>query len=161
MSFFVLFLIRTLLLITCIVTGMMAVSGGIKEWRHLSETVEKAKIGGDFEVGQWGTPLPYDLTAFMLFASKDISRIQEASLAANHGGYYANVSIKGIDNSYPLYGSLQMETGKNIYPFAYDATQKVHGAVVDKRTLKVLNLKMNDRFTVGKTNFAVTGILIA
>lgn len=121
----------------------------------------KVRMGGDVEIGRWEEPLPFDLTAFLLFKSKNISRVQEASLTANYGSYYANVSIKGIDTNYPLYGTLQMETGNNIYPFAYDPGQKLHGAVVDKRTLKRLNIKMGDNFTIGRGRFTVTGILIA
>lgn len=127
----------------------------------LSSHTAKMRMGGDVEIGRWEEPLPFDLTAFLLFKSKNISRVQEASLTANHGSYYANVSIKGIDTHYPLYGTLQMETGDNIYPFAYDPKQKLHGAVVDKKTLNRLNMKLGDSFIIGRGSFSVTGILIA
>ena len=119
----------------------------------------KIRLGGDFEVGQWKEPIPADLTAFMLFQSESISRIEESSTVASHNGYNANVSIKGIDGNYPLYGQLQLVKGDKP-PFYYNSALELHGAAVDRRTIELLHLKMGDQFRIARGKFEVTAVII-
>ena len=150
--------------LTCALVGMLSFSAFriimlpvVERWET---EYAKIRMGGDFEVGRWGEPLPADLTAFMLFQGAQISRIAEASTVAKHSPYNANVSIKGIDDNYPLYGKLQLARGDRPFPFFYDHVKNIHGAAIDGRVIKMLHLKVGDQFKVGNATFEVTAIII-
>ena len=149
------------LLFTCFYTCGLVFAVGYVLYVPIAREADRTKIGGDYEVAQWKEPIPYNLSSFMLFNAKNISRVEEASAIASHGRYNANVSIKGIDAQYPLYGSLQLLKGSRPYPFFYDPKEFVHGAVVDYHTIKALRLKIGDRFRVAKGNFEVTGVILS
>ncbi|NBX02668.1 MAG: hypothetical protein EBR02_01110 [Alphaproteobacteria bacterium] len=122
---------------------------------------QKVRIGGDVEIADWH-PIPVDLTSFLLFLSHDatISRVAETSTPAKHGKIAANVSLKGVDMHYPLYGKLQLKAGTTRHPFFINKKAKIYGAALDKNALKALGLKMGEIFSIGESKFQVTSFII-
>jgi putative ABC transport system permease protein len=81
------------------------------------------------------------------------------------------VELKAVEAGYPFYGNLQVEPARPLMELLSSASCPVlhasrttlhelcHGAVVQQSLLIRLGLSVGDRFKVGETIFAITGVL--
>lgn len=70
----------------------------------------------------------------------------------------ALTQVKGVDDAYPLLGSVQLEAGD--LPSALAAEGGVPGAVMDKVLVDRLGLAIGDRFRMGTKEFRLGGALL-
>ena len=80
------------------------------------------------------------------------------AMSRTASGQLALVELKAVDNSYPLYGSVELESGK---PLA-DAIAKrgdAFGAAVDPALLARLDLKPGARLTIGTAAIEITAVI--
>ncbi|ESW62542.1 MAG: drug:proton antiporter [Rhodobacter sp. CACIA14H1] len=74
------------------------------------------------------------------------------------GDETALTQVKGVDDAYPLLGSVQLEAGD--LPSALAAEGGVPGAVMDKVLLDRLGLSVGDRFRMGTKEFRLGAVLL-
>ena len=74
------------------------------------------------------------------------------------GDETALTQVKGVDDAYPLLGSVQLEAGD--LPSALAAEGGVPGAVIDKVLVDRLGLSVGDRFRMGTKEFRLGAVLL-
>ena len=144
----------------CLVLGVFAITGvGTFSESARQGLLQDARsiMGGDMEVMLTSRVMRPEQEAF--FASYgDLSRIAETRTMARAGGRSVLVEVKGVDQAYPLYGSLRTVSGRDAQT-VFAGNQDLPGAVVDRLLLDRLHLGVGDVMTLGTQSFRVGGIL--
>ncbi len=68
------------------------------------------------------------------------------------------VELKGVDDAYPLYGSLELESNEDPQALLADR-EDVRGVLVDRGVLDRLELDRGDRVELGESRFQIRGVI--
>lgn len=96
--------------------------------------------------------------AWMEGVSERLSEVVDFRSMVVLGDETALTQVKGVDDAYPLLGSVVLESGD--LPGALAAEGGVPGAVMDKVLVDRLGLAVGDRFRMGVKEFRLGGVLL-
>ncbi|MBU9697354.1 ABC transporter permease [Rhodobacteraceae bacterium HSP-20] len=96
--------------------------------------------------------------AWMEGVSERLSEVVDFRSMVVLGDETALTQVKGVDDAYPLLGSVVLESGD--LPGALAAEGGVPGAVMDKVLVDRLGLSPGDRFRMGVKEFRLGGVLL-
>ena len=96
--------------------------------------------------------------AWMEGVSERLSEVVDFRSMVVLGDETALTQVKGVDDAYPLLGSVVLEAGD--LPGALAAEGGVPGAVMDKVLVDRLGLAVGDRFRMGVKEFRLGGVLL-
>ncbi len=68
--------------------------------------------------------------------------------------------LKGVDRSYPLYGTVEIEPRRNLHQ-TLDLDAGVYGAVADRALFDALDVNLGDRIQIGEAQYQLRGEIIA
>lgn len=75
------------------------------------------------------------------------------------GSDQALTELKGVDEAYPLYGEMKLQSGAPLQEALQQQTDKTYGGVVELSLLARLNLKIGDTINLGNTNIVITDVI--
>ncbi|HEV7718774.1 MAG TPA: FtsX-like permease family protein [Arsenicitalea sp.] len=123
----------------------------------------KLFLGGDLEARlSYRAAEPAELSFFRTLGT--VSEVDELNARATAGDNAAFLTLRAIDNAYPLVGSIKMHPGGEGKPALAAALKSVdgaYGAIVDPLLLERLNIKLGDSFSIGAAKFQARDILDA
>lgn len=96
--------------------------------------------------------------AWMAGIAERVSEVVDFRSMVVLGEETALTQVKGVDDAYPLLGSVVLEAGG--LPAALAAEGGVPGAVMDKVLVDRLGLSVGDRFRMGVKEFRLGGVLL-
>jgi putative ABC transport system permease protein len=148
--------------IACIALGVAAIAGVTSVSRALTEGISKegqSILGGDLSfslVHRKANPEQIEY----LNALGDTSQIAtlRAMTRRTDTGDQALVELKAVDNAYPLFGSLELESDQPLED-ALSSKDGVWGAVVDLALLARLDVSVGDTLSLGRTTVRITDII--
>jgi len=136
------------------IAAVGSVSSALKQ--GLAENGQ-AILGGDVELRLVSHRMtPEQRTQVVKGASW--SEIATLRAMARAGEAAAMVEIKAIDDAYPLFGSVRLESGAPVAG-AIGGKGPVYGAVVEATFLARLGLEPGAQFRLGQTRFRIAGII--
>jgi len=150
------------ILVACLALGVAAIaaSGSLKASFHqaLSEDA-RALLGGDIELRQSYVPItPEQRTFLSHFAT--VSEVSDMRAMARAGDARRLVELKGVDDLYPLAGTLVTQPP---LPLTEMLRQQdgVWGAAADPHLLDALGIAIGQRVQVGAIRVEIRAILTA
>jgi putative ABC transport system permease protein len=148
--------------IACIALGVAAIAGVTSVSRALTEGISKegqSILGGDLSFSLVHRKANPEQVAF-LNGLGDTSQIAtlRAMTRRTDTGDQALVELKAVDNAYPLYGSLDLESGQPLEE-ALASENGMWGAVVDLALLARLDVSVGDTLSLGRTTVRIADVI--
>jgi putative ABC transport system permease protein len=123
----------------------------------------RSRIGGDIEIVTLNTPLSMAAEAYLTFHGAQVSHVIELQARArtlpSEGTAIIPVMVKGIEPSYPLYGTLKLEEKQRENTFFNNTRRQVYGAAIDPEALKTLGLQAGQLFRIGNATFRAQAVI--
>jgi putative ABC transport system permease protein len=121
-------------------------------------------VGGDLSLRLfYRPPNKAELTAISREGDVSItSELRPMARALKNGqadGAPLLVELKGVDRSYPLYGTVEIEPRRNLYQ-TLDRDSGVYGAVADSGLFDALGLEIGDRIQIGEAQYQLRGTIV-
>ena len=145
--------------LTCLALGVGALTA---VWT-LSESVQeglrrdaRVLLGGDLEVRQTHRPLPPSVLNWLENWGRVARGVTLRTLARAGKERASLVELKAVDGSYPLYGQLELSSGKDPKQ-ALIKENGLYGAVADRGLMARLSIGLGDRIRIGQSVFRITG----
>ena len=115
----------------------------------------RALLGGDVELEQANAPIPDAELDALLPPNTRVSRVVgTSSLASTAGGRNVSISVKAVDDAYPLAGSVLLD------PPVPLAQALASGAVVDGALLPRLGVRLGDSIQIGDATVRIAAVLV-
>ncbi|WP_421980190.1 ABC transporter permease [Roseibium sp.] len=148
--------------IACIALGVAAIAGVTSVSRALTEGIAnegQAILGGDLSFSLIHRQAGPDETAF-LDTLGSVSRVAtlRAMSRRSDTGEQALVELKAVDNAYPLYGTLDLQSGQSLED-ALSQRDGVWGAVADLALLARLDVEIGDTLALGRSTVRITDVI--
>ncbi|WP_420334570.1 ABC transporter permease [Roseibium sp.] len=148
--------------IACIALGVAAIAGVTSVSRALTEGIAnegQAILGGDLSFSLIHRQAGSDETAF-LETLGSVSRVAtlRAMSRRSDTGEQALVELKAVDNAYPLYGTLDLQSGQSLED-ALAQQDGVWGAVADLALLARLDVEIGDTLALGRSTVRITDVI--
>lgn len=148
--------------IACIALGVAAIAGVTSVSRALTEGIAnegQAILGGDLSFSLIHRQAGSDETAF-LETLGTVSRVAtlRAMSRRSDTGEQALVELKAVDNAYPLYGTLDLQSGRSLQD-ALAQEDGVWGAVADLALLARLDVEIGDTLALGRSTVRITDVI--
>ena len=115
-------------------------------------------LGGDL-VLRAGQPLPDAFAEEASARGLAVSRTVQFPSMAMHGDAGTLVSLKAVDDAYPLRGSLLISTAEQPEAVSTDAGPQPGTAWVDEQLLGMLQAQVGDRVQVGDIDLTLAGVI--
>ena len=151
---------RLLLFIGSIVLGIAAVVSIQSFSKNLKDNIalqSKALMGADFRIDSNQAPNETVLGIIDSLGGADAKALSFPSMAVfPQSGDTKLVGVKGVEGSYPFYGTLE-----TLPEAAATAYQKGNGALVDATVMLQYNLKPGDSIKLGNSMFRIAGSLVS
>ena len=148
------------LFIACVVVAALMLGAVWMLGDALVKALERSGtriLGGDVAVSLVNVPLDEAVVA-ALAGIGDLSRTAELRTSAVVEGQRATVELKAVDESYPLYGLVELEGGAALPTVLADAGGHP-AAVVEPALLSRLGAEVGDTIRLGETAFVIEGVL--
>ncbi|WP_434054840.1 MAG: ABC transporter permease [Roseibium sp.] len=148
--------------IACIALGVAAIAGVTSVSRALTEGIAnegQAILGGDLSFSLIHRQAGAEETAF-LETLGSVSRVAtlRAMTRRSDTGEQALVELKAVDNAYPLYGTLDLQSGGSLDD-ALSQQDGVWGAVADLALLARLDVEIGDTLALGRSTVRITDVI--
>ena len=148
--------------IACIALGVAAIAGVTSVSRSLTEGIAnegQAILGGDLSFSLIHRQAGSDEAAFLetLGSVSQVATLRAMSRRADTGEQ-ALVELKAVDNAYPLYGTLDLQSGQSLAD-ALAQEDGVWGAVVDLALLARLDVEVGDTLALGRSTVRITDVI--
>ncbi len=148
--------------IACIALGVAAIAGVTSVSRALTEGIAnegQAILGGDLSFSLIHRQAGAEETAF-LETLGSVSRVAtlRAMTRRSDTGEQALVELKAVDNAYPLYGTLDLQSGRSLDD-ALSQQDGVWGAVADLALLARLDVEIGDTLALGRSTVRITDVI--
>lgn len=115
-------------------------------------------LGGDAQMEFTYRFATEEERAWMEGVAERVSEIVDFRSMVTLGDETALTQVKGVDDAYPLLGSVVLEAGD--LPAALATVDGLPGAVMDKVLVDRLGLSLGDRFRMGVKEFRLGGVLL-
>ncbi|MEO1111936.1 MAG: ABC transporter permease [Pseudomonadota bacterium] len=148
--------------IACIALGVAAIAGVTSVSRALTEGIAnegQAILGGDLSFSLIHRQAGADETAYLdsLGAVSRVATMRAMSRRADTGEQ-ALVELKAVDNAYPLYGTLDLQSGQSLED-ALAQQDGIWGAVADLALLARLEVEVGDTLALGRSTVRITDVI--
>lgn len=141
--------------------GAIAAAGSTAEaFRQGLASQAREILGGDIAVTIERTPFTPDQQAKLRALGTVSYASMVRSMAEGPGGERRLIELRGVDNAYPLAGTVELEGAPSLAA-AFEPVNGVAGAVVERGLLDKLQLKVGDRFSVGETPLVIRAVILA
>ena len=148
--------------IGCIALGVAAIAGVTSLSRALTEGISaegQAILGGDLSfslIHRHASEEELDYISSL----GSVSRVGTLRAMARRSdtGDQALVELKAVDKAYPLYGSVDLQSGDNLHD-ALVSKDGIWGAVADFALLARLEVEVGDTLSLGRATVRLTGII--
>ena len=115
----------------------------------------RALLGGDVELEQSNAPIPEQELAQLLPPGGRVSRLVGTNTLASAGERTVSVSLKAVDDAYPLVGTILLDP-----PLPLAEALRDHGAVAESTLLARLGVAVGDTVRIGETTVRITATLV-
>ncbi|WP_306142064.1 ABC transporter permease [Roseibium sp. MMSF_3412] len=148
--------------IACIALGVAAIAGVTSVSRALTEGIAnegQAILGGDLSFSLIHRQAGSDETAFLetLGSVSQVATLRAMSRRSDTGEQ-ALVELKAVDDAYPLYGTLDLQSGRPLQD-ALAQEDGVWGAVADLALLARLDVEIGDTLALGRSTVRITDVI--
>ncbi|GAA0785579.1 ABC transporter permease [Roseibium denhamense] len=149
--------------IACIALGVAAIAGVTSVSRALTDGISQegqAILGGDLSFSRIHRQAEPDERAYIA-ALGDTSEIATLRAMARRidTGDQALVELKAVDSIYPLYGSVQLQSGQPLEQALARQQDGTWGAVAELALLARLDAKVGDQINLGRSAVTITDVL--
>ncbi len=117
-------------------------------------------LGGDAQVQLTYRYATQEELAYLRSISTQMSEVVDFRSMAVAGDSRVLVSVKAVDDAYPLLGAVDMQGAPSL-PDAFAPQDGVAGAVIDGVLADQMGLALGDRFRLGEAEFHLAARLIA
>jgi putative ABC transport system permease protein len=151
--------LRLLIACVCVATFMMGVVWTLGD--GLSNTLERSGttfLGGDLAATTTNVPLPENVRQ-RLAALGDLAEVAELRASAGVGSQRKAVELKGVDRSYPLYGSVALDSGRDIRS-VLQSSGDLPAAIVEPSLLVQTGADVGDVLSLGDRDFKIADVLV-
>lgn len=150
--------------IACIALGVAAIAGVTSVSRALTEGISQegqAILGGDLSFSLIHRQADAEQLNY-LNGLGDTSRVATLRAMTRRAdtGDQALVELKVVDGAYPLYGSIDLQSGQSLED-ALASKDGMWGAVADLSLLARLNVSVGDTLALGRATVRVTDVIEA
>ena len=115
-----------------------------------------ALLGGDIRLETSNLPIAEDeLAALIPPAARRSDAVRTNAMASGAEGRRVVVSLKAVDDAYPLYGEVELEPALNIQTALAGG-----GAVVEPGLLARLGVALGDQIQIGEATFTVRATMV-
>lgn len=148
--------------IACIALGVAAIAGVTSVSRALTEGISQegqSILGGDLSFRLIHRQADADEQDFLnsLGTISEIATLR-AMARRDDGEEQALVELKAVDDVYPLYGEMRLQSGQPLEK-ALAKQNEVWGAVAELALLARLDVEVGDTLSLGRANIQITGII--
>ncbi len=144
----------------CLILGVFTITGvGTFSESARQGLLRDARsiMGGDLEIRITSRSLNREQEAF--FRNRGtLSRVAMTRTMARTAKRSVLVELKGVDDAYPLYGSVSLAGGGNLQDLLAGA-RGMPGAVADRLLLDRLGLDIGDTVRIGSQSFVLRGVI--
>jgi len=148
------------ILLSCLTLGVAAIAiiGSLASSisRGISEQGQ-VLMGGDVEFSLAQREATADELAWMK-SKGAVSHVTTMRAMAQASGASTLVELKGVDEAYPLYGTMELERDKKLLLLSDDGRL---GVGVEPLLLDRLHLKIGDSLKLGQAEFAIKSVIVA
>ena len=149
--------------LSCLALGVAAITAVMTMSASLVNGIAKdgrVLIGGEIAIGQQFHDLTAEQYAQVEEYSDAITRFVEMRTLLRAEDLRSNVliSLKAVDDNYPLYGTFDVQGGGSL-PDLLQSTNDTWGAVVEPVLVESGRVAVGDQIKLGNSNFTVTGII--
>ncbi|WP_298816679.1 ABC transporter permease [uncultured Roseibium sp.] len=148
--------------IACIALGVAAIAGVTSVSRALTEGISRegqAILGGDLSFRLIHREAGAEEAAFLdsLGAVSGVATMRAMARRLD-GSEQALVELKAVDDPYPLYGSLDLQSGQPLKN-AISQQDGVWGAVADLALLARLDISVGDTIALGRATLRISDVI--
>jgi putative ABC transport system permease protein len=148
--------------IACIALGVAAISGVTSVSRALTEGISQegqAILGGDLSFRLVHRQVNEDERSYIdsLGAVSEVATLRAMARRADTADQ-ALVELKAVDDVYPLYGALELQSGQSLVD-ALDQRNGRWGAVAELALLARLDVEVGDTLELGRTSVEITDVI--
>lgn len=148
--------------IACIALGVAAISGVTSVSRALTEGISQegqAILGGDLSFRLVHRQVSEDERSYIgsLGAVSEVATLRAMARRADTADQ-ALVELKAVDDVYPLYGALELQSGQSLVD-ALEQRNGRWGAVAELALLARLDVEVGDTLELGRTSVEITDVI--
>ncbi|MBO9421543.1 ABC transporter permease [Labrenzia sp. R4_2] len=148
--------------IACIALGVAAISGVTSVSRALTEGISQegqAILGGDLSFRLVHRQVNEDERSYIdsLGAVSEVATLRAMARRADTADQ-ALVELKAVDDVYPLYGALELQSGQSLVG-ALEQRDGRWGAVAELALLARLDVEVGDTLELGRTSVEITDVI--
>lgn len=148
--------------IACIALGVAAISGVTSVSRALTEGISQegqAILGGDLSFRLVHRKVNEDERSYIdsLGAVSEVATLRAMARRADTADQ-ALVELKAVDDVYPLYGALELQSGQSLVG-ALEQRDGRWGAVAELALLARLDVEVGDTLELGRTSVEITDVI--
>jgi len=148
--------------IACIALGVAAISGVTSVSRALTEGISQegqAILGGDLSFRLVHRQVNEDERSYIdsLGAVSEVATLRAMARRADTADQ-ALVELKAVDDVYPLYGALELQSGQSLAD-ALEQRNGRWGAVAELALLARLDVEVGDTLELGRTSVEITDVI--
>ncbi|MFN3130299.1 ABC transporter permease [Roseibium sp.] len=148
--------------IACIALGVAAISGVTSVSRALTEGISQegqAILGGDLSFRLVHRQVNEDERNYIssLGAVSEVATLRAMARRADTADQ-ALVELKAVDDVYPLYGALELQSGQSLVD-ALEQRNGRWGAVAELALLARLDVEVGDTLELGRTSVEITDVI--
>lgn len=148
--------------IACIALGVAAISGVTSVSRALTEGISQegqAILGGDLSFRLVHRQVNEDERSYIdsLGAVSEVATLRAMARRADTADQ-ALVELKAVDDVYPLYGALELQSGQSLVD-ALEQRNGRWGAVTELALLARLDVEVGDTLELGRTSVEITDVI--
>jgi len=148
--------------IACLALGVGTIAGVGSLSQAIKGGLERDArflLGGDVALRLTHRPVSLKQKAFIARNNTLSESIEMRAMAHKIGGQRRSlVELKGVDSVYPLVGEIKFNGAGNLTT-ALSKIDTRWGAIVEKRVLRKLGLKVGDFLKLGEAEFIITGTI--
>ena len=147
------------LVLACLALGVGTIATVGVSAESVRETIRRdarALLGGDLELESANRPVPEaELAALLPPEARTSSTVRTTTLVTGPTGRRLAVSIKAVDEAWPLVGAVALDP-----PLPVAEALADDGAVVEEGILARTGTRLGDRLQLGQTSVRVTAVLV-
>ena len=148
--------------VACIALGVAAISGVTSVSRALTEGISQegqAILGGDLSFRLVHRQVNEDERSYIgsLGAVSEVATLRAMARRADTADQ-ALVELKAVDDVYPLYGALELQSGQSLVD-ALEQRDGRWGAVAELALLARLDVEVGDTLELGRTSVEITDVI--
>ena len=147
--------------VLCLALGVAAIAGvgSLTDALVAGLAADGGKLlGGDVELRLTHREWSAKQEAYIRKSSAKISSVIGLRTMARGNAGRALVELKGVDQVYPLYGAMRLQSGGDLKS-ALAKTDGIWGAVAEAPLVRRLGLKIGDSLSIGELKFQLRDII--